>query len=213
MRAAALAAILALVATPALAANWQCVGQAEAESGAQVHALLVVNDAGERLDGLIAWNPPVKISDGLPFTTDLIYGLGNLETGTFFGMGQIRINVTTTLSPPPALSMRAAISTPTSNTRIARPWPAYDEAVESGQDGPISGVLSFSMGDGSDAIFYAVEDGDEELTVDLVGGPAIIARRFYDLTATVERDSLAEEAFGAASALADQPTAGCTAMG
>lgn len=209
----AFATLLVFVATPAFAANHQCVGRAEGANGAQAHVVLVVDDAGERLDGLVAWSPPVKAGDGLPFAVDLLYGMGSLERGTFFDMSQIRITLAAPMDPPLSPSLRAAVSTSTSNSRIARPWPAYEEAVAAGRRSPMEGVLAFSMGDGSDAVFYGVEDKDPELWVEIAGADGKVhGRRTFDLTATAERDRLAAEAFRLAGEKATAPAEKCEAM-
>ncbi len=205
-----LATALALLASPAYAARYQCVGKASADNGAQAHVILFVNDKAQREDGMVAWTPP-SAKQGLPFTIDLLYGMGSLETGTFFNPAGISVNITAPLSPPPAQTLKVAIVTPTSGTRITRPWQVYDQAVAAGRPGALDGIISFSAGDGSDGIFYAIEDKDPTLTVDILGdGGAVIGKQVFDLTATTQRDALAKQAFEASGKMAADPVGACS---
>lgn len=208
LRAAAPIAAL-LIATPALAANYQCVGKASADNGAQAHAILYIDDKGERADGIIAWTPPATTKSGAPFTIDLLYGIGSLQTGTFFNATSLAVNLTVTLDPPPARTVKVSIATPTSGSRITRPWHAFDDAVAAGSKRPMEGIITFSAGDGSDGVFYAIEDKDPTLTVDILGDGAVIGRQVFDLAATVQRDALAKQAFEAAGKLTADPVKGC----
>jgi hypothetical protein len=209
LRAAVFLAAL-LVAQPTVAQRYQCVGRASAENGAQAHAILYVDGKGEREDGIIAWTPPTSAKTGLPFTIDLLYGIGSLETGTFFNPASLAVNLSVSLDPPPARSLKAAAATPTSGSRIIRPWRAFDDAVAAGARRPMDGIITFSAGDGSDGIFYAIEDKDPTLTVDILGDAgAVIARQVFDLSATGQRDALAGQAFQAAGKLAGDPPRAC----
>lgn len=196
-------------ANPAPADNYQCVGKASAGNGAQTHAILYVDDKGERLDGMIAWTPPTTVRTGVPFTIDLLYGIGSLETGTFFHPASLAVNLNVSLDPPPARTLKAAIATPTSGSRITRPWHAFDEAVAAGSKRAMEGIITFSAGDGSDGVFYAIEDKDPTLTVDVIGDGAVIGRQVFDLAATTQRDALAKQAFEAAGKLAVEPAKAC----
>lgn len=205
-----LAIALALLASPAYAARYQCVGKAVAENGAQAHVILFVNERSEREDGMVAWTPPSS-KQGLPFSIDLLYGMGSLENGTFFNPSGLSVNLTVPLGPPPAQTLKVAVVTPTSGSRITRPWQVYDQAVAAGRTGALDGIISFSAGDGSDGIFYAIEDKDPTLTVDVIGdGGSAIGKQVFDLTALAQRDELARQAFEAAGKLAAEPGKACT---
>lgn len=209
MRIAVGIALSLLAATPALAERYQCVGKATAANGAQAHVILFVNETGEREDGMVAWTPP-STKTGLPFTIDLLYGMGSLETGTFFNPSGVSVNLTVSLDPPPARTLRVAIATPTSGSRITRPWQRYDQAVAAGDKAPIEGIISFNAGDGSDGVFYAIEDKDPTLTVDVIGdGGAVIGRQVFDLAAITQRDQLAKQAFDQSRGLAADPRKSC----
>jgi hypothetical protein len=201
---------LLATATPAFAQRYQCVGKATAANGAQSHVILFVNEKGEREDGMVAWTPPAASKTGIPFTVDLLYGMGSLETGTFFNPAGLSVNLTVPLDPAPARTLKVAVATPTSGSRITRPWQKYDQAVAAGDKLPIEGIISFNAGDGSDGVFYAIEDKDPTLTVDVIGDAgAVIGKQVFDLAAIAQRDQLAKQAFDHSRALAADPRKSC----
>ena len=82
--------------------------------------------------------------------------------------------------------------------------------MAAGDKAPIEGIISFNAGDGSDGVFYAIEDKDPTLTVEIIGDAgAAIGRQVFDLAATAQRDALAKDAFAAGGRLAADPPKSC----
>lgn len=205
MKPVVLALLLCAAASPAAAAVRQCTGEAKAANGAEAHAVLFIEDSGERVDGIIAWSPPVSSRSGLPFSLDLIYGLGDLKTGTFFDVASLSVTAEAPLSASVSKTMAVSMNTPTADTTIKRPWGAYAQALSAGAPS-IKGTVTFSMGDGSDGLFYAINDKDPAITVKLVGdGNAIAGQGVFDLKDLAARDALVKQAFDAAGKLTANP--------